>query len=137
MANRRSKAREYALLALFPHLLHGSDVWDSLDYLFEERKPGKAVKEFARELIEGVLNHQETLDEEITASLDTWPFERLGNVEKTILRIAVFELKHCPATPSEVILNEAVSLAEEYATPDSTRFINGVLANIARKEREE
>jgi transcription antitermination protein NusB len=137
MANRRSKAREYALLSLFPQFLEGSNASDSLEYLFDERKPGEAVREFARELLEGVLEHQVSLDERIASSLDTWPFERLGNIEKTILRIAVYELMHCPATPPSAILNEAVSLSEEYATPDSTRFVNGVLANIARKERGE
>ena len=134
---KRSKGREYALLSLFPTFVSECDQGESLDYLVEERKPSQEVQDFCKELSEGVLEHLESLDGLIRESLENWDFDRIGNLEKTVLRIAAFELKYRLATPTTVILKEAANLAQTYANEDSARFVNGLLDRMANACRPE
>ena len=92
------------------------------------------VDEFARALAEGVAAHAPELDERITAASEGWTADRLGAVERNVLRIAVHELDG-GSVPVEVAIDEAVTLAKRYATPDAARLVNGILGRIVR-ERE-
>ena len=90
------------------------------------------VDPFAREVAEGVAANAEELDRRVNeASLD-WTPDRLGAVERNILRIALFELERAEA-PLEVVIDEAVTLAKRYASEDAGRLVNGILARIARE----
>jgi N utilization substance protein B len=90
------------------------------------------VDAFARELAEGVSARAEELDAAITGAAEGWPAERLGAVERSILRIGVFELE-TRAVPVEVAINEAVELAKRYASDEAARLVNGILARISRE----
>lgn len=90
------------------------------------------VDEYARETAEAVAERAEELDREITAAADDWTADRLGVVERNVLRIGVHELES-GAVPPEVAISEAVALAKRYATEDAGRLVNGILGRIARE----
>jgi transcription antitermination protein NusB len=90
------------------------------------------VDAFARELAESVAARAPELDQTITAATEGWTADRLGAVERAILRIGVQELESGDVPP-EVAINEAVELAKRYASEDAGRLVNGILARVARE----
>ena len=90
------------------------------------------VDAYARELAEGVAAHSAELDAVMSAAATDWPAERLGAVERNVLRIALYELDES-LVPPEVAIDEAVRLAKRYATEDAARLINGILGRIVRE----
>ncbi|GAA1565054.1 transcription antitermination factor NusB [Leucobacter aridicollis] len=130
----RTKARKRALDMLFQaDVMHTS----VMDVVAAEAK--RAVGEpdrvaswlYAREIVDGVNDHREEIDELIASYAQGWTIERMPNVDRAILRIASWEMLHNPEVPAAVAINEAVALAKEYSTDDSSRFVNGVLGKIA------
>jgi len=89
--------------------------------------------EFAASLAREVAARAERLDRRITATSDDWPADRLGTLERNVLRIGVYELEE-GSVPPEVAINEAVVLAKRYASEDAARLVNGILGRIAREE---
>ncbi|MYI56444.1 MAG: transcription antitermination factor NusB [Acidimicrobiia bacterium] len=89
----------------------------------------------AAELIEGVATGGAAIDELLEEVAVDWSVARMAPVDRAILRLAAYELAHRPQTPTAVVLNEAVELANLYSTASSGRFVNGVLATIARRVR--
>lgn len=89
----------------------------------------------ARRLIDGVIANRAELDLLIEDASEGWSVPRMPVVDRTVLRIATFELVHERSTPPAVILSEAVRLAKTYSTEKSGRFVNGVLATIAAEQR--
>ena len=89
--------------------------------------------EFAVSLAEAVAARADELDRRITETSDEWPADRLGTLERNILRIGVYELKE-GSVPPEVAINEAVVLAKRYASEDAARLVNGILGKIASEE---
>ena len=85
---------------------------------------------FAADLAEAVSARAASLDERITAAADGWTADRLGTLERNILRIGVYELEE-GTVPYEVAINEAVVLAKKYATDEASRLVNGILGRIA------
>ena len=90
------------------------------------------VDAFARETAEAVAERAEELDRAITEAAEGWTADRLGVVERNVLRIAVHELDS-GTIPAEVAISEAVELAKRYASEDAARLVNGILARIARE----
>lgn len=86
--------------------------------------------------VRGVLAHRLDLDRRIEEVSEGWPLHRMPVVDRTILRLGLYELLHEP-TPTAVILNEAVELAKRYSTSESGKFVNGVLATLSRSARPE
>jgi N utilization substance protein B len=90
---------------------------------------------YAVELVRGVDRRRADLDERIGAAAENWTLERMPLVDRNLLRMAAYELFDRPEVPTAVVLNEAVELAKLLSTADSGRFVNGVLATIARAAR--
>ena len=86
-------------------------------------------------LVRGVLEHKEDLDHEIESASEHWSIARMPVVDRTILRLGLFELRHSKETPTAVVVSEAVRLAQTYSTERSGSFVNGVLASLARGVR--
>jgi transcription antitermination protein NusB len=126
----RSKARKRAL-----DVLYEADVMDRpVAQLLEETleaEPG--FPEFARELVEGVERNREQLDSMIQSYAERWALERMPLVDRNLLRIAIFELLHRPDVPPGATIDTAVDLAKLLSTPDSGRFLNGILGRVARE----
>ncbi|MEX0757927.1 MAG: transcription antitermination factor NusB [Acidimicrobiia bacterium] len=91
----------------------------------------------ALRLTQGVLEHRDQLDEAIAAAADRWTVDRMPVVDRAVLRLALYELRFCPDVPTAVVLNEAVRIVKAFSTEHSGRFVNGVLAALARAERPE
>jgi transcription antitermination protein NusB len=91
--------------------------------------------EFAATLAQAVAERAEHLDERISAASEAWRADRLGTLERNVLRIGVYELEE-GSVPHEVAINEAVVLAKRYATEDAARLVNGILGRIQRELKE-
>ncbi|MEN9803529.1 MAG: transcription antitermination protein NusB [Actinomycetota bacterium] len=127
--DRRSQAREYALSALYEARTKGIEPRDVLDGFVVPPDP------LVRVLVEGVADHERDIDELIARYATGWSLERMPTLDLLILRLATFELCNRPDVPVAVAIDEAVELAKRFSTDDSGRFINGVLASVARDVR--
>ena len=94
------------------------------------------VDDYTQELTRAVTEHAAELDARITAASDDWTADRLGAVERNVLRVALEELDE-GEVPVEVILDEAVTLAKRYASEDAGRLVNGILGRLVREEEGE
>jgi N utilization substance protein B len=94
-----------------------------------------APEEFVVDLVSGVGKHRARIDELISGHAIDWTFERLAAVDRNILRLAVYELLERPDIPAAAVLSEAVELATRYSTDESSRFVNGLLASVAKEVR--
>ena len=97
--------------------------------------PSEEVVAYAAELVEGVQEHQADIDELLARYADRWAITRMPVVDRTLLRIALFELLWRDDIPVPVAINEAVQLGKDLSTEDSGRFINGLLGRIVDAER--
>lgn len=132
----RRRSRERALQFLFG-LEFTSYTWDAvLDDFWDTRPSRPSVREYAIQLIRGVQENLPQLDEEIAAALQNWSADRVGRVERAILRIALYEMRHQPDVPAPVAINEAIELAKTFGTDDAPRFVNGVLDRLRRAPDE-
>ena len=122
MAGRRA-ARRTALFLLYQWDVTG----EPLASLYEGD-----VDPFARETAEAVAAQAEELDRRIGDASEDWTVDRLGAIERNVLRIGVYELEG-DAVPTEVAINEAVTLAKRYASDEAGRLVNGILGRIARE----
>jgi N utilization substance protein B len=123
-ATSRKTARRQALFLLYQWDLTGQE----LASLFEGEPD-----DFAFELARAVAGRAPALDARITEASRDWPADRLGTLERNILRVGVYELEE-KTVPREVAINEAVVLAKRYATDDAARLVNGVLGRVAREQ---
>ena len=87
-----------------------------------------------RELVDGVEEHRAELDAEIARLARGWELHRIAALEKSIMRVALYELHHRDDVPTEVAIDEAVSLARRYCGADAPGFVNGVLGTAARAQ---
>jgi len=122
----RREARRAAVFMLFQ--------WDVTGRPLGSLYEGK-VDEYTRRLTQAVTEHAETLDARITAVSDDWTADRLGAVERNVLRVALEELGE-GEVPVEVVLDEAVTLAKRYASEDAGRLVNGILGKVVREEQK-
>ncbi len=120
---RRSEQRREAVFALYQHEVTGRP----LDELLTGAKP------FSAELAEGVADHREELDGLISEHARGWSLERIAPLERSIMRVALYEALHRSDVPAEVAIDEAVELSKEYCGADAPGFVNGVLGAALRQ----
>ncbi|MBI5788714.1 MAG: transcription antitermination factor NusB [Candidatus Schekmanbacteria bacterium] len=130
----RRKGRELALQLLFQLHFNQDDIPGSID-IFWENQPEclPEAREFARILVAGTLDNLSAIDALIEKYAENWEIGRMAIVDRNILRFAVFELRFKQDIPPKVTINEAIEIAKKYSTPDSSRFINGILDKIAKQ----
>jgi N utilization substance protein B len=137
MAPARAVSRRQARRAAFV-LLYQHDVIEAdLEALYERYSAdtGEAIPAYTREVVEGVAADVPRLDAQIDAAASGWTADRLGAVERAILRLALWELGERSAdVPVSVAIDEAVELAKRYATPEAATFVNGVLGRVVRDQ---
>ncbi|RYG74956.1 transcription antitermination factor NusB [Lentibacillus lipolyticus] len=104
-----------------------------------DKEPAQAMKDhlesleidsFIKTLVEGVAANKQSIDNVIADSLENWTFDRIASVERTVLRVAVYEIRWEEDVPVNVSINEAVELANIYGDEMSGKFVNGVLSRI-------
>jgi transcription antitermination protein NusB len=125
----RTKARKRALDIVFESELRGLAVGGTLGERQAAADP--PLNPYTVRLVEGVIAHQLAIDELISTYSSGWSLERMPAVDRTVLRLGVFELLYVDEVPSAVAINEAVGLVKDLSTDDSPAFVNGVLSKIA------
>jgi N utilization substance protein B len=119
---KRSDQRRDAVFATYQHDVTGRP----LDELLTGAKP------FTRELAEGTEQHREELDALIASYAEGWTFDRIAPLERSIMRVALYEFEHRDDVPTEVALDEAVNFAKQYCGTDTPSFVNGILGAAVR-----
>jgi transcription antitermination protein NusB len=94
---------------------------------------GREIAPFTRELVEGVVANLPAIDAILESHADEWTVARMTALDRTILRVAVFELLHRPDVPAAAVISEAVEAASELSAEESKRFVNGILGKLARE----
>jgi N utilization substance protein B len=122
---RRTDQRRAAMVALYQHEVTHRPVHDVMP---------REASGFTRELVDGVLHDQETLDALIERYAVNWSLERIAPLERSILRVALYEMRHRPDVPDEVAIDEAVEAAKELCAAEAPGFINGILGAVKRTE---
>lgn len=107
--------------------------WSLLGEEGETQPPSDDTVLYASRLVEGVQEHGSDIDARIERYADRWPLERMPVVDRSLLRLALFELIWVPDVPVAVVINEAVEIAKAISTPDSARFINGLLGRVVEE----
>ncbi|WLD91991.1 transcription antitermination factor NusB [Alkalihalobacillus sp. AL-G] len=126
---KRRLAREKALQSLFQIDVSEVDREEAIHHVLDE---DEAKDEFLIQLVEGTTDHLEEIDSKIKEHLERWSFERIGNVDRSVLRLAVFEMLFLKEIPINVTFNEAIDLAKTFGGDESGRFVNGVLSKISK-----
>jgi transcription antitermination protein NusB len=124
----RSKARKRALDLLYEAELRGEPVLELLDQRITEASP--PVVPYAAQLVRGVQEHRERIDELLAAHAEDWTLDRMPAVDRNILRIGAYELLWADDVPDGVAISEAVQLARSLSTEASPAFVNGLLARL-------
>ncbi|MEW6219764.1 MAG: transcription antitermination factor NusB [Thermodesulfobacteriota bacterium] len=129
----RRKSREIALQTLYQIELTGAEPGQAFAlaaaHYHDTGKDAPALP-YARELVEGVHGELAGLDRLIGRFARHWRLERMSVVDRSILRMAAFEIRHRPEVPARVVINEAIELAKLYGTEESGPFVNGILDAI-------
>jgi len=126
----RSKARKRALDVLFECEVRGLPLGETLDDRVRAAEP--PVNDYTVELIRGIAEHQDRIDELISTYAQGWSIERMPTVDRNALRIGVFEVMYVDELPDAVAVTEAMHLVRDLSTDESPAFVNGILGNIVR-----
>ena len=131
----RTKARKRALDILFQADVRGEELAIMLA-TEAKRAASEPAREaswlYARDIVDGVIDNRDAIDEQITTFAKDWSLQRMPAVDRALLRIGAWEILYNDEVPTAVAIDEAVELAKEFSTDDSGSFVHGVLARIAR-----
>ncbi len=127
--DERTDAREQAVILLYEAEQRSTSALE----LMAER--GVASEDLSRTLLEGVESSRSAIDASIEEHARGWALDRMPALDRAILRLAIYELMSRPEVPIAVVIDEAVELAKRFSTDDSGRFVNGVLAAVAKQTR--
>lgn len=129
----KHETREYAFIILYEAMLRDEET-ESLESLYQstEELVDLPITVGVKTYVSGVLSCKEELDQIIAQYSEKRSLNRVAAVNRIILRLALYELRHMPQTPVNVVISEAVALSQAYAYPEDTSFINGVLGAYAR-----
>jgi len=131
--DNRTRARELAIQGLYQLDVQGSDLLGLIDDFLIEADSDDIVRKLASDWTKGTWNNLVPCDELISSSTIKWQFKRLSPVDKSILRLAVYQMKFCPDIPPKVVINEAIELAKKFSSDKSPGFVNGVLDAVLKK----
>jgi len=130
----RRQGRITAFQALYAWEESHPDLDELLRFSWLDTMPGEDVRSFATLMIRGTVENVESVDESIRRHLKNWSFERLNRVDLAILRTAAYALLYQRDIPPSVTIDEAVEIAKRFGSPESYRFVNGVLDGLCRAD---
>ena len=133
MAGIRRKARIAALQALYELDCTSHKAEETSARLRAGETLTQEALDFSEELVKGVLQHKSELDALIKRFAPAFPLEQMSIIDKSILRLAIFEILFSDKTPLKVAINEAIELAKDFGSDSSPRLVNGILGSIATK----
>ena len=127
---RRRQSREIALQLLYALDITRANSREVLRAAWTETMLSPEIRDFTTTLVTGVIQRRDEIDAFIQECSTNWSLERIGMVERNILRFAIYELCFLPDIPPNVTINEAVEVAKKYGTEDAPAFINGILDRV-------
>jgi N utilization substance protein B len=129
----RSKARKQALDLLYETDIRGTNLVETLAArdIPVEGPDARPIREYTKELVNGVSDNRRKIDELITTYAQGWDMDRLPAVDRNILRLGIYEILWSTDVPMSVAIDEALVLAKELSSDDSSKYIHGVLGRIA------
>ncbi len=136
MGHRR-KAREHALQGLYMYEVGKADVDTIIRFEWLDDEISDDIRNFAVLIIRGVIEHLETIDSLISTYSKNWKPERLTVIDKSILRLAIFEMLFVDDIPTVVTINESIELGKTFGGENSGQFINGILDAVKKNELKE
>lgn len=125
-----------AMQILYQYEMRGEPLENILETTIVTSTSPEETKDFAFKLASGCVDKLNELDKIISSLAKGWALERITKVDKSILRLALYELQFTN-TPQKVVINEAVELAKSFSTEDSSRFINGILGNAIKEVKNK
>ncbi len=131
MGSRR-RGREYALQVLYQIDVTHREVGEALDLFWDNFASDVGARVFCERLVRGVIEHCNEINRLIERYAEHWKMSRMTQIDRNILRMAVYELVHCEDIPPKVTINEAVDIAQKFGSEDSGAFINGILDRIVQ-----
>ena len=134
MSKKRSKAREFAVQAVYQWQMSGNELADILRQFAEEKKPKTYEADYFQDLLRGVVTNLTELDEMLSPLVDR-DVEQIDPVERAILRLGAYELQHHMEIPYRVVINEAVEMAKLFGADQGHKYVNGVIDKLAQKIR--
>ncbi len=132
----RHQARKAVVGLLYAYDLGNIGIDKFIDEILEDDKIRNRQKEFSLKLFKGTIEHLEEIDEEIKKHLQSWDYDKIGKVEKAILRLGTFEIM-IDNNDRAIVINEAIELAKELADEKSPQFVNGVLDAVKKESKED
>lgn len=132
MKSKRREARELAMKILFQVEVGQRPLDEVMETTMEAVPVPAEERDYLEDIIHGVLRERDALDAIIAALASGWKLERIANIDRNILRIALYEIRNRPDIPASVSINEAVEMAKKYSTADSGKFVNGILGSYHR-----
>ena len=123
---KRRTAREKALQAIYQLEIGKGEIQDALNSVLD----GHPSDEYLEILVKGTQENKEEIDGTIRANLDNWKIERLANIDRNLLRIAVYEMIYSDQVPVNVAMDEAIEIAKVFGDDQSSRFVNAVLSKV-------
>ena len=130
----RRQSRIVAMQMLYQIQLTNAPVPVVMEQFWQSHDPSEKLRPFAVELVEGTTSHLEVIDELLQNTSKNWKLHRMPVVDLSILRCAAYEILYLSDIDPATSINEAVEIAKVYSTPDSPKFINGVLDNIQKNQ---
>jgi len=134
---RRRIPRDLALKILFQVDVGHLPLDEVLSLAYEEVPTSPPDRAFVEETVGGILAEQRELDRIIDELAEGWRVERLANVDKNVLRMALWELRHRSELPKGLVIEHAVELVKKYSTAESGKFVNGILGAYVRRRQGE
>lgn len=125
--DKRTEARELAMQALYQLDVQGDHLLGQIDRFFLLSCEDDLTRQLARQWTRGAWEHIKECDGIIGSAIRKWQLSRLSQVDRSILRLSVYQLKFCPDIPPIAVINEAIELAKKFSTETAPAFINGVL----------
>ena len=132
----RTKARSFALQALYEVDITGHSGMEVLERRFLENPVDERLQEFARKIVSGIEPIRNELDNFIAEHAPEWPIDQISTIDRNLLRIALWEMAATDDTPVKVAINEAIELAKKFGSESTPRFVNGVLGSLAPRRNE-
>lgn len=130
--NSRRETREWVMQFLFQLDFNPEPIDIALKDFWEEKEPSEREKTYAEEIIKGVVQRKDELDDRLSQYAKRWDSDRMGAVDRTVMRVALFEMLYREDVPPVVSINEAVHFAKDFSSFSSGRFVNGVLDRIRK-----
>ncbi|MGM0887815.1 MAG: transcription antitermination factor NusB [Bacillota bacterium] len=126
---KRREAREKSLQALYQIDIANSNAEEAMESVLD----GAPTDDYFKKLVMGITENRERIDGMIRDNLENWTLERLANIDRNLLRIAVYEMVHSEDVPVSVAMNEAIEIAKKFGDDQSSSFVNAVLSKVKVK----